>query len=157
MSWNGHPVIDLDSHIVERADRFYGDYLDPAYRDAYQQLCDAVALQAEAGNGYSLFGSRTSTIEPVEVTRADGPISSLLSGSSAVPANARRARLFFTTRRRASLARSRLRIVSVDFTSRPVRSTTQAAHMVSPLDPGVRRGRTCSPDSRLPIPRWTLY
>ena len=23
MSWNGHPVIDLDSHIVERADRFY--------------------------------------------------------------------------------------------------------------------------------------
>ena len=34
MSWNGHPVIDLDSHIVERADRFYGDYMDPAYRDA---------------------------------------------------------------------------------------------------------------------------
>ena len=31
MSWNGHPVIDLDSHIVERADRFYGDYMDPAY------------------------------------------------------------------------------------------------------------------------------
>jgi len=30
MSWNGHPVIDLDSHIVERADRFYRDYLDPA-------------------------------------------------------------------------------------------------------------------------------
>ena len=23
MSWNGHPVIDLDAHIVERADRFY--------------------------------------------------------------------------------------------------------------------------------------
>jgi len=22
MSWNGHPVIDLDAHIVERADRF---------------------------------------------------------------------------------------------------------------------------------------
>ena len=34
MSWNGHPVIDLDAHIVERADRFYRDYLDPAYHDA---------------------------------------------------------------------------------------------------------------------------
>ena len=57
MSWNGHPVIDLDSHIVERADRFYHDYMDPVYRDAYQQLCDAVARQAEAGNGY-LFSHR---------------------------------------------------------------------------------------------------
>jgi hypothetical protein len=34
MSWNGHPVIDLDSHIVERADRFYRDYLDPAYHES---------------------------------------------------------------------------------------------------------------------------
>ena len=42
MSWNGTPVIDLDSHIVERADRFYGDYLDPAYQEPYRQLCDAV-------------------------------------------------------------------------------------------------------------------
>ena len=72
MSWNGHPVIDLDSHIVERADRFYGDYMDPAYRDAYQQLCDAVTRQAEAGNGYSLFGSRTSIIEPIETGRPLG-------------------------------------------------------------------------------------
>ncbi len=39
---------------------------DPAYRDAYRQLCDAVTRQAEAGNGYSLFGSRTSIIEPPE-------------------------------------------------------------------------------------------
>ena len=72
MSWNGHPVIDLDSHIVERADRFYGDYMDPAYRDAYQQLCDAVTRQAEAGNGYSLFGSRTSIVEPIEAGRPLG-------------------------------------------------------------------------------------
>jgi hypothetical protein len=43
MSWNGHPVIDLDAHIVERADRFYRDYLDPAYLEPCQQLCDAVA------------------------------------------------------------------------------------------------------------------
>ena len=25
MSWTGHPMIDLDSHIVERADRFLPD------------------------------------------------------------------------------------------------------------------------------------
>lgn len=72
MSWNGTPVIDLDSHIVERADRFYGDYLDPAYQDAYQQLCDAVKKQADAGNAYSLFGSRTSIVEPVEAGRPLG-------------------------------------------------------------------------------------
>ncbi|PYN14848.1 MAG: hypothetical protein DME05_13855 [Candidatus Rokuibacteriota bacterium] len=36
MSWNDEIVIDLDSHIVERADRFYQDYIDPRYREAYQ-------------------------------------------------------------------------------------------------------------------------
>ncbi len=72
MSWNGYPVIDLDSHIVERADRFYRDYLDPAYHDAYQQLCDSLAKQAEAGDAYSLFGSRTSVIEPIDTGRPLG-------------------------------------------------------------------------------------
>ena len=72
MSWNGTPVIDLDSHIVERADRFYGDYLDPAYQEPYRQLCDAVKQQAETGNAYSLFGSRTSIVEPVEAGRPLG-------------------------------------------------------------------------------------
>jgi hypothetical protein len=28
MSWNGELVIDLDSHVVERVDRFYGDYVE---------------------------------------------------------------------------------------------------------------------------------
>src|SRR5262245_40471462 len=46
MSWTGEIVIDLDSHIVERVDRFYGDYVDPAYRDAYTQLCEGIAAQA---------------------------------------------------------------------------------------------------------------
>ena len=49
MSWNGEIVIDLDSHVVERADRFYQDYIDPAYREAYRQPCDGVAQQAKAG------------------------------------------------------------------------------------------------------------
>src|ERR1051325_441741 len=72
MSWNGQTVIDMDSHIVERADRFYKDYIDPAYRGAYEQMCDAVAKQAKAGHGYSLFGSRTSVIEPIETGRPLG-------------------------------------------------------------------------------------
>jgi hypothetical protein len=42
MSYNGEIAIDLDSHIVERADRFYQDYIDPAYRPPYQALSDAV-------------------------------------------------------------------------------------------------------------------
>src|ERR671918_557604 len=72
MSWKGQTVIDMDSHIVERADRFYHDYIDPGYRSAYDQLCDAVAKQAEAGSAYSLFGGRTSIIEPIETGRPLG-------------------------------------------------------------------------------------
>jgi len=72
MSWNGELVIDLDSHVVERADRFYQDYIDPSYRGAYQQLCDGVAQQAKAGHRYSLFGSRTSVVEPIETGRPLG-------------------------------------------------------------------------------------
>jgi len=72
MSWNGETVIDLDSHIVERADRFYQDYIDPAYRGPYQQLCDAVARQAKTENACSLFGSRNSVVEPIETGRPLG-------------------------------------------------------------------------------------
>lgn len=32
MSWNGQIVIDMDAHVVERADRFYQDYIDPDSR-----------------------------------------------------------------------------------------------------------------------------
>src|SRR2546426_9547100 len=72
MGWNGELVIDLDSHVVERVDRFYQDYIDPAYRDTYGQLCDAVAQQTKAGHRYSLFGSRTSVVEPIETGRPLG-------------------------------------------------------------------------------------
>jgi predicted TIM-barrel fold metal-dependent hydrolase len=72
MSWKGQTVIDMDSHIVERADRFYHDYIDPGYRSAYDQLCAAVEKQAKAGDAYSLFGSRGSIVEPVETGRPLG-------------------------------------------------------------------------------------
>jgi predicted TIM-barrel fold metal-dependent hydrolase len=72
MSWNGFPVIDMDAHIVERPGSQYRDYIDPAYRAQYQHLCDGIAKQAEAGHRYSLFGSRTSVIEPIETGRPLG-------------------------------------------------------------------------------------
>lgn len=72
MSWNGYPVIDMDAHIVERPDTMYKDYIDPAYQQHYTQLCEGIAKQAEAGHRYSLFGSRTSVIEPIETGRPLG-------------------------------------------------------------------------------------
>jgi hypothetical protein len=72
MSWNGYKVIDLDAHIQERADQYYHDYLDPAYREQYQTLCDAIAKQEAAGLGYSLFGRPGSVIEGHETGRPLG-------------------------------------------------------------------------------------
>jgi uncharacterized protein len=72
MSWNGQKVIDLDAHIRERIDRFYQDYIDPAYREPYQHLCEAIAAQAKAGEPYALVGRRTAIIEPIETGRPLG-------------------------------------------------------------------------------------
>ena len=72
MSWNGHIVVDMDAHIRERADRFYLDYLDPAYRAPYQLLCEAVAQQEKKGERYALFGSRTAIVEQLETGRPLG-------------------------------------------------------------------------------------
>src|SRR5216683_3957594 len=72
MSWNGHTVVDMDAHIRERADRFYLDYIDPAYRAPYQRLCEAVASQEKKGDRHALFGSRTAIVEQLETGRALG-------------------------------------------------------------------------------------
>src|SRR6185437_9197719 len=72
MSWNGHLVVDMDAHIRERADRFFLDYIDPAYREPYKLLCEAVAKQEKKGDRYALFGSRTAVVEQLETGRALG-------------------------------------------------------------------------------------
>ncbi len=72
MSWNGCKVIDMDAHIVERPERMYQEYIDPAYRQPYEQLCTAIARQTDAGQRASLFGSRTSIVEPIETGRPLG-------------------------------------------------------------------------------------
>lgn len=66
MSYNGHIVIDTDSHIREyvELDRTYRDYIDPDYRDAYAQLSRVVAMRREAGLPTALFMNPWAIIEP---------------------------------------------------------------------------------------------
>ena len=73
MSWNGETVIDLDSHIVERADRFY----EGLHRSRLPRALPARCARRSRGRrrratAYSLFGSRTSIIEPIETGRPLG-------------------------------------------------------------------------------------
>src|SRR5262249_43322969 len=72
MSWKGQKVIDLDAHIRERPDAFYRECIDPAYRDAYDRLCEAIAAQAKAGEPYALVGRRTAIVDPIETGRPLG-------------------------------------------------------------------------------------
>ena len=53
MSYNGHAVMDLDSHIPEfwDLDRTYRDYMDPEYRDMYAEFSQAIrARQKQPGD-----------------------------------------------------------------------------------------------------------
>src|SRR5438874_1607188 len=75
----------MDAHIRERADRFYKDYVDPEYRGAYQQLCEAIAKQEAKGESYSLFGSRNSVIERIETGRRQAPGGKLLANPDLYP------------------------------------------------------------------------
>ena len=72
MSWNGHKVIDMDTHVYERPDRMYGEFLDSAYREPYNELCSAIEKQQESGLNVSLFGTRHAVIEPFEAGRPLG-------------------------------------------------------------------------------------
>lgn len=56
MSYNGHPVIDADSHIRQYwdLDRSYKEYMDPAYREKYERFSAATKAQQE-GPGDSGF------------------------------------------------------------------------------------------------------
>ncbi|MBM2810888.1 MAG: Amidohydrolase [Chloroflexi bacterium] len=74
MSINGHVVVDMDSHIreYEDLDRSYRNYMDPAYRDAYERLSAAVARHAEAGLRTKLFMGQGAVIEPSDESRPLG-------------------------------------------------------------------------------------
>ncbi len=53
MSYNGHTVIDSDSHIREYwdLDRTYKDNIDPEYREKYARLSEAVRAKQRPGMG----------------------------------------------------------------------------------------------------------
>lgn len=54
MSYHGHPVIDMDSHIREYwdIDRTYKEYVKPQYREKYELFSAAVkANQRRPGDG----------------------------------------------------------------------------------------------------------
>src|SRR5688572_10386716 len=72
MAYNGCTVIDMDAHIRERADKFFKDYIDPEYRQPFNLLCEAIALQEKKGDRYALFGSTSAIIEKIEAGRALG-------------------------------------------------------------------------------------
>src|SRR5688572_826919 len=74
MSYNGHPVIDTDTHIREYVDldRTYKDYMDPEYREVYEGLSRAVAKRKEAGLPASLFMNPLAIIEPSSEARPLG-------------------------------------------------------------------------------------
>jgi len=72
MSWNGCKVIDMDTHVYEKPERMYRDYMDPKYREPYDLLCQAIEKQLAEKKSYSLFGNRNALIEPFEAGRPLG-------------------------------------------------------------------------------------
>src|SRR5436190_2012470 len=74
MSYHGHPVVDMDTHIREYddLDRTYKEYIDPGYREAYGQLSQAVASRREAGESTALFMHPRAIVEPSDESRPLG-------------------------------------------------------------------------------------
>ncbi len=74
MSFDGHAVIDTDSHIREYVDvdRTYRAYMDPEYRESFERLSEAVARRREAGRPTELFMHPEAIIEPSDESRPLG-------------------------------------------------------------------------------------
>src|SRR4051812_46247254 len=72
MTWNGHLVVDADSHVYERADTTYQEFMDPEYRETYDLLCRAIAQQEEHGQRYALFETRHAIVDPFDAGRPMG-------------------------------------------------------------------------------------
>ncbi len=74
MRYDGHIVVDMDSHIREYADldRTYREFIDPSFRDAYEQLSSAIAARREAGQTTALFMHPQAVIEPSNEERPLG-------------------------------------------------------------------------------------
>jgi uncharacterized protein len=74
MSYNGHLVVDMDTHVreYEDVDRTYRDYIDPRYKAEFERLSAAVASRREAGLTTALFMNPQAIIEPSNEQRPLG-------------------------------------------------------------------------------------
>lgn len=74
MSYNGHTVIDADSHIREYADldRTYREYIDPKYRESYERFSLAVHSQQRLPGEQVLFMNARAVIGPAPERRPLG-------------------------------------------------------------------------------------
>jgi predicted TIM-barrel fold metal-dependent hydrolase len=84
MSYNGHPVIDADSHIREYIDfdRTFRPHLDPKYRDAFDRMAEAVRARQTPGQEQVLFMTDRAVIGPTPPRRPLG-VEDTFAGTSA--------------------------------------------------------------------------
>ena len=72
MAWNGWKVIDMDSHIVERPEEMYDDYIDPSYREKLERLKRALQENIQKGFRGSIASSRYAVLAPIVSDNALG-------------------------------------------------------------------------------------
>src|SRR5438309_578824 len=74
MSYNGRPVIDMDSHIreYEEFERTYGPNIDPAYREPYERLAKAITSRQQLPGEQVLFMNSRAVVSPTAPRRPLG-------------------------------------------------------------------------------------
>jgi len=74
MSYQGHPVVDMDSHIreYEEFERSYGPYIDPAYREQYEALAQAITARQALPGELVLFMNSRAVLSPTPPRRPLG-------------------------------------------------------------------------------------
>ena len=95
MSFNGHTVVDADSHIREYidVDRTYREHIDPEYREPFKKLSAAVAKRREAGQSTDLFMGPNAIIEPSDEWRPLGVYDTFGAERPAAPRLSRETRI----------------------------------------------------------------
>src|SRR4051812_10837485 len=74
MSYQGQPVVDMDSHIreYEEFDRTYRPHVDPEFRDAFDLLSSAITARQELPGEQVLFMNPRAVLSPTPPRRPLG-------------------------------------------------------------------------------------
>jgi len=74
VSYQGHPVVDMDSHIREYEDfeRTFGPHMDPAYREPYERLARAITARQGLPGEQVLFMNSRAVLAPTPPRRPLG-------------------------------------------------------------------------------------